>query len=279
MAIFPPKKGALRRPSFRGALLQDTTRGTERNRGWPEPKGSNQTRKQLEQQEWFRQANWAFKYIDPKSQQMFTRATHNTSLYPRDIATIMMAGGLFRLLLPDGKVAWPMPAILAVSESLDALSQTPGYTLIRGIDRWIGAPQNTPPGQLSSRFRPLNNLGVVTGSNTVPWGVAEWDELGMHMPSTPGFIRVPANVSRLSLGCQVRAYGGSATSFALRIFRNNIAVAEVGGASGYNEFQAQCQTGPISVAEGDTFEVRYQLSNASGKTMQASATNLWAKFG
>lgn len=140
MAILPPKRGGQRRPSMRGNLLQDVVRGTERSRAWPEKRGSRQTPGQREQVDWFRQANWAFKLQDPKTIAMFIHAAQGTSLYPRDVFSIMAAGGLFAVNLPGGKAAYPMASVLAVSESLDVLSQQQGFILIRGVDRWEGRP-------------------------------------------------------------------------------------------------------------------------------------------
>lgn len=146
MAILPPKRGSQRRPSMRGNLLQDTTRGVERNRAWPEPRGSRQTRAQREQTDWFRQANWAFKLQDPKTIQMFTEAAAGTSLYPRDIFSIMAAGGLFSLAVENGKVMYPMQSVLAVSESLDVIGQSEGSILYRGADRWYVKPYTAERG-------------------------------------------------------------------------------------------------------------------------------------
>lgn len=125
--------------------MQDVVRGVERARAWPRPKGSNQTPAQLEQQEWFRQANWAFKYADMRIQAACRRATHRTSLYPRDLFTMMAKGKVMTLLDENNFRIWPLAYVLDVSESLDAISQIPGTILIREADRWRGIPLPVNP--------------------------------------------------------------------------------------------------------------------------------------
>src|SRR3546814_16898309 len=88
---------------MRGNLLQDVVRGVERNRAWPSPRLSNRTRAQIDQSEWFRTVNWAFKFMAPDMQAAFIRATHRTSLYPRDLFSIMLSGGLAWIVGADGK--------------------------------------------------------------------------------------------------------------------------------------------------------------------------------
>src|SRR3546814_15330390 len=68
----------------------------------------------------------------PDMQAAFIRATHRTSLYPRDLFSIMLSGGLAWIVGADGKRYYPMATKQAVSESLDVISQVPSYTLIRG---------------------------------------------------------------------------------------------------------------------------------------------------
>lgn len=144
MPALPPKKRSNRRVKFRDVAQFDVVRGVERSRKWPDPKLSNQTPAQLEQQDWFRQANWAFKYMDGNIQAVIRKAVHLTALYPRDLFTIMAANRLFALKNPEGRILYPMPARQDVSASLDTLGQSEGYILVRGPQFWEAVPQPAP---------------------------------------------------------------------------------------------------------------------------------------
>lgn len=150
--------------------MQDVVRGVERARAWPRPKGSNQTPAQLSQQEWFRQANWAFKYADSKVQASCRKATHRTSLYPRDIFTMMAKGKVFTLLDEDNFRIWPLAYVLDVSASLDAISQIPGTILIRDTDRWRAIPLPDPP--TGAAWQELSDVTITTATANLDTSVA-----------------------------------------------------------------------------------------------------------
>ncbi len=139
MAVLPPKgKTVDRRPSMKGKIMQDVSNGAERSRAWPRDRGKSLHPKTKEQMEWFRQAQWATKYMDPKMLVSFKEATAGTPLLPRDMATMMFAGRLFMFDMLDGRKIYSVQVLKDVSESLDVISQTPGFQLVRGPVYWEG---------------------------------------------------------------------------------------------------------------------------------------------
>lgn len=116
--------------------MVDVSNGKERMRQWPTRRGKKLHPKTLDQMEWFRQAQWACKYMQPEIMQMFAEATKGTPFLPRDLATMMMAGRLFTFVFPDNTRLYSVQTRNDVSESLDAISMTPGHTLVRGPDFW-----------------------------------------------------------------------------------------------------------------------------------------------
>lgn len=279
MAVLPPKKGSQRRPALRGNILQDTTRGVERTRIWPEKRGSRQTRKQREQVEWFRQANYAFKLMDPECQRMFRDAAAGTSLYPRDVFSIMASGGLFALVVEDGKIAYPMESIQSVSASLDALSQKPGYTLVRGKQFWEAQPSNPGGGALSARAildapRPLPpSAGVIS------WDATSFADIEAWNPAEPTRLTVPSGITRVTIGASIRFDGGAAGNVSMDIRKNGLLICAQSGASGYVAYNGTIVTGPVEVEAGDYFELAISRSNTAAKTIDPGPSSFYMTIG
>jgi hypothetical protein len=81
------------------------------------------------------------RYISPQQMKMWIEARSGTPILPRDIITAMLSNTLIAITLPNGRTLYPMPARIAVSEALDALSQTDGDILVRRDGIWIGEPK------------------------------------------------------------------------------------------------------------------------------------------
>jgi hypothetical protein len=114
----------------------DTVKGQSRARKWPRKRAARRTSEQLEAEQQFRAAQAAAKYMDPKMVRSIQDAVQGTALYPRDIITSMLYGRFISFLLPNGIKLMTTQSRNQVSESLDALSQIPGSTLVRGADFW-----------------------------------------------------------------------------------------------------------------------------------------------
>lgn len=124
----------------------DVSQGKERARKWPRPRGKAKTEAQAEQQDWFRQMQWATKYMDSRLMMQAMMAVQGTPLLPRDVLTMLHAGRLLAFNLEDGRRIFPVQAVQDVSQSLDVLGQEPGMILRRGSQYWEGVQQPTPGG-------------------------------------------------------------------------------------------------------------------------------------
>jgi hypothetical protein len=145
MAVLPPKKGSSsRRPSLRGVIQQDITRGVERSRAWPPKRGKNVHPKTKAQMDVFRQAQWAWKFMDARIQADITAAVHGSPIMPRDVWLMMISGRLWWFLNADGKKEFSMAVIKDVSASLDVFSQTEGMMLRRGAELWEALDPSDP---------------------------------------------------------------------------------------------------------------------------------------
>lgn len=139
-----------RRPSLRGAVSVAVRQGQEVASAWPRSRGKTLPNTTKEQMEWFRQAQWATKYMSPDQLFAVTEASAGTPLLPRDLLTMMMSGRLLYFITPDGKKVFPRVAMNDVSKSLDTINQTEGWILIRGPTEWVGAPPPSAQAQAAS---------------------------------------------------------------------------------------------------------------------------------
>ena len=129
-----------RRPAMRGVVMQDVCAGVERVRAWPVKRKKRLSPKQKEQMAWFAEAQMAARYIAPQLLADAAAATANGPILPRDILTMMFAGRLCSFINQFGKEVFPMAVARDVSESLDAISQTPGSIIFRGEELWEHVP-------------------------------------------------------------------------------------------------------------------------------------------
>jgi len=118
--------------------MVDTVRGAGRIRAWPRtrsiPKGSTQA----ERNERFRVGMQFIKYLTAKEQATVNEAVKGTPLMPRDILTQLIYRRVFQLGPGGPGTVYSMATRQDVSESLDALANTPGQTLVRGTKFWEG---------------------------------------------------------------------------------------------------------------------------------------------
>lgn len=258
--------------------MQDTVRGVERTRIWPEKRGSRQTKGQIDQQDWFRQANWAYKLMDPKSQAIIAAAAKGTSLYPRDVFSIMASGGLFWLNLGEEGIAHTMSTIQAVSESLDTITQKPGFTIIRGPQFWKGQQADVRPASLISRAILSAPRLIPGGAHNFIWDGTSIDELDLWDAATPERLTIPPNISRVSLGVNLFASGGTATTSQCSITKNGDILVSETRASGVSAYGTSLSTGPIEVEAGDYFIVRPSLTSPGNATLNIDRCVFWAQW-
>lgn len=125
-----------RRPSLKGGVMLDVVNGSERARSWPKKRGKPKSQKTADQNEWFRQAQWATKFMPAEMYWQIAEAVKGTPLLPRDILTMMMAGRLLAFTLPNGRTIWSEAVANDVTTALDVISDVPGAMLVRGQDHW-----------------------------------------------------------------------------------------------------------------------------------------------
>lgn len=151
-----------RRPSLRGVTYIRVSNGQEIAVKWPHGRGKRIHPKTAEQMEFFRQAQWAFKYSAWQVQQQITQAVKGTAIMPRDLFLMIVSGRLFDIMLPDGTRVYPMAGVKDISASLDWISQVPGSMLWRGEELWGG----TEPPELDGLV--LTSMGSVEAPKWLP---------------------------------------------------------------------------------------------------------------
>lgn len=192
MAVFPPlKPGKNKRPSLKGTLMVDVSQGAERMRAWPPKRGKNLPDKTKEQMEWFRQAQWACKYMAPEIMQSFARATKGTPFLPRDIATMMFAGRFVNFIFADNTRLSSVQTITDVSESLDVFGTTEGMTLRRGPQFWeaVAPVSTTVVGAIITR--PATTATFANNTfGTITWTTEQLDQAAFWDVALPNRVTV-----------------------------------------------------------------------------------------
>lgn len=271
MAVFPPKdKLVTRRPSLKGLLMQDVSNGAERSRAWPRKRGKNLPPAQKERMEWFRQAQWATKYIEPSVMVAFAQATKGTPLLPRDLATMMFAGRFTTLILEDGRKVFSVQQLQDVSFSLDAISQTEGYQLIRGPTYWEGQPRI-----VGNRIGAKVTRAAATASfASFAWGTIIWtaealDQGAFWDPANPTVITIP-QVGWYQIKAQLIRNGTGNFSGDVRLVVNGVvrytqrytSTNSSGGANGMVDYFDYFQTGDQIVVQAQSQGVAATWSNS-----------------
>jgi hypothetical protein len=144
-------------------MMVDTVRGRPRVRAWPKKRGRPKSQKQLDAILQFSAYQWVAKNADPRMLYAAGEATRGTPFYPRDLLTMAMSGRLFTIDFPGERSLYSMAQRRDVSESLDILASTPGYTLVRGPQFWQGVPA---PSSALSWFWNIPAGTLPTGTNT-----------------------------------------------------------------------------------------------------------------
>lgn len=233
MSVLPPKgKLVTRRPSLKGVLMQDVSQGAERVRAWPKKRGKGVDAAQKERMEWFRQAQWAAKYCDPRMIQTFAEATKGTPLLPRDLMTMMLAGRWLEFTMPDGRVITSVQSKQDVSRSLDVLGSGVGYTLVRGEEYWEFQPIPVG-GRYGAKVRRTTTLagGAASTPVLVTYTTEVLDQAAYWTIAEPSKFTVPVQ------GWYQVAYQGRrnpqtqpAADFQIRV--NGVEVQRIRGDSG-----------------------------------------------
>ena len=232
MAALPPRgKTVTRRPTFKGVMMQDVSNGVERNRKWPRSRGKSLHPNTLDQMDWFRQAQWATKYMDQKIMVSFMEATKGTPLLPRDIATMMFAGRWLYFRLPNGRKVFSVQALKDVSASLDVISQTPGHQLLRGPEYWYGVPQITGNRVGVMLRRPAVTAAPNTAAGyTISWTNEDIDQAAYWNIAQPTRIVIP-QTGWYNVCFNARKSGGNSSPMTTFLFQNGTQIMQNSNAS------------------------------------------------
>lgn len=151
--------------------MLDVVNGQERARAWPKKRGKKLHPKVLDRMEWFRQAQWATKYMAPEMYWKAAAAVNGSPILPRDILTMMMAGRLLAFERPNGSTLWSEAVRMDVSQALDVITDAPGSLLVRGPDGWISIPAGPEGYSLQSMGEGLSPEWVASGGGGQGKGV------------------------------------------------------------------------------------------------------------
>lgn len=223
MVTHTGRPGAQKRPALSKATYQYVRNGRLITAKWPRKRGRPKHPTTRDQNEWFRQANLAAKFVNSAEQWMAQELAKHGPLYPRDLLMSAMAGTLFPQLEIDGQVYTSMALVTDISKDLDLLAgNTPGTIMWRGPQRWQGLAPGSA-GQLLA----LDNSGQavewadpsITGAKGYAFGQSNGVVTAASVP-TKGFIFTPVETVTLhQLGAFTSMNVGD--QFRLRIFEVN----------------------------------------------------------
>lgn len=188
----PLKKG--RRRAYSGAFYVKEHRGQLIVCKWPAKRKRVTHPTTQEQNEQFRQTQWAIKYMPARIQAYHRRITEGTPLLPRDLLT----GGMYGRITNPGSRQEPrlysMAARNDLSEVLDLFGFSEGAMLYRGPDYWAAAfpteagqvPVSGGPGEPIA-FQTLTGSGgswQIIQETTLTSDLALNEKVSINFPST-----------------------------------------------------------------------------------------------
>lgn len=123
-------------PPATGPIYYITRRGVLFAAAKPRKRGRGGSAKQLSQQEWFKQAARAVRYMDPEQIHVAKKLTQGFPIFWRDYLMQNLAGRFGVLQLEDGRQIHSLSEQQDVSDSLDAIGQATGDILYRSSAGW-----------------------------------------------------------------------------------------------------------------------------------------------
>lgn len=126
------KKG----PSLSGVFQIYTRNGVAVVAAWPRKRGKPKTQAHKDRVSFFKKANRLAKRSWDRYIWTVRLAVERTPFMPRDMFLALMAGRLFSVYYPDGRLYRSKRAMLQLSKVLDVITQVPGKMLIRGLTNW-----------------------------------------------------------------------------------------------------------------------------------------------
>ena len=223
-----------RLPGVKGRLIFDTYRGQMRVRSWPRKTGTSKSQAVRDQNQWFKEANHMAKRIVAEQQNLAIAMTLGTGLYPRDLILHQMSGGMYDIVLSDGReIKYLRP--------------------FRETKMFQGASL-----ELTSDFTFPTSTEV-----PVVWPLPVRDTASFWNVAAPTRLTIPAGITMISLTGGWRGAAGPtnprmiigfAKNGTFRTFLDLRAVSTPGGTA---------SRGPMAVVEGDYFEFILWISQVS----------------
>lgn len=211
--------GSFRRgPAYTGRIIVRSWRGRLIAQAWPRKRGRPKHPAQIRSIEAFRNATYNAQRMDSRSWDVAIRMTRGTPLYPRDVLTAAQYGREIGPVDADTGVWYPVSIISDVSNSLDAIQQTPGGIIVRGRNAWVplnpgedghvlttrgpdappvwapasGGGGSTAPVPPLSDFSTVNDTGLTLGGgNNAPIGF-DYEPSGFQFDQALAIIPAPA---------------------------------------------------------------------------------------
>lgn len=131
-------------PSMKGLIVVSTWRGRPYIASWPRKRSRplHPVVKALSDR--FAKRGLMIRYATPQEQLAAIEGAKGTPFYPRDVLTMFNAGTLGYIKAPNGARLYSMATRVAVSESLDVLSQIDGTILARQNGLWVPVEPSAP---------------------------------------------------------------------------------------------------------------------------------------
>lgn len=142
MAKLPPwwAGGPGRGTGLKGQWVQRTWRGKPIIQAWPRRQPRPRTQAEADNRKTLATAARAIIYFDAYQQVFAAGVARSSQLLPRDLLMQAIFTRGPAPMLKTGKKYFSMPAMMDISELLDAIGQLPGDMMFRGPDWWTRIP-------------------------------------------------------------------------------------------------------------------------------------------
>lgn len=242
--------------------MQDVSQGRERARSWPRKRGKSRSPVTKAQNDLFRDQQRAAKYMAPEMLATFLRASEETPFLPRDLSTMMLANRLAIIHMADGRKVYPVPTRNGVSESLDALGQTPGMTLIRKADIWAAeVPATANLAGMSIKRSSALGYSSPNGWKNITFDTEVIQQGAWWNPASPGqFVADISTWYQIGFHCTCNRSGGRYQS--IQILKNGAFMTGIGGQDS-SSIAARLQVaGPFYLQAGDVITLQAWMSGS-----------------
>lgn len=218
-------------PALKGRFVVDTYRGQMRVRAWPRKTGPSKSQAVRDQNAWFKAANHMAKRIVASQQNMAIAMTLRTGLYPRDLILRQMAGGMYDIVLPDGR-------------------EIRYRRFFRETKMFQGCSVEL-----------LASVAITANvQRTIPWPLPVLDTAGFWDVASPTRFTIPAGIEIVSFtGGWKAANTGSQVREIILILKNGAVWAESDCRS-WATPSTTISRGATPVIAGDYFELAVEIS-------------------